>query len=57
MDLLTEKVTRFEVIDHRHIDNNKNGRVYVAKWFIDVELILQDDYTTLKVFISDKTDD
>lgn len=46
---LTEDVTRVEVIDH----TAGEGRVYV-KWDedIQVELSLQDDGRTLKVFIS-----
>ena len=46
----TEKVTRFEVIDHT---KDMLGRVYV-KNNTEVELSFQDDGKTLKVFITDK---
>ena len=45
----TEKVTRFEVIDHT---KDGQGRILVEKG-IKVELSLQDDGKTLKVFLSD----
>lgn len=54
MDLLTERVTRVEVIDSREW---WKGRIHIAEWLIDVELSLQDDYRTLKFFISDKNND
>jgi len=41
--MVMEKVTRFEVID-------ENGRAY-TRWGVDVELGVQDDGKTLKVFI------
>ena len=40
-----EDITRFEVID-------KNGRVYVNKDFKKLEMSLQDDDRTLKVFLN-----
>jgi len=45
-----EDVTRFEVIDHTE---SGKGRVLV-KHDIKVELSLQDDGKTLKVFLTDK---
>tara|TARA_R110002110_G_scaffold96968_1_gene249401 strand:+ start:17 stop:172 length:156 start_codon:yes stop_codon:yes gene_type:complete len=45
----TKKVTRFEVIDHT---NRGEGRVLV-EYGVNVELQLQDDGKTLKVFLSD----
>lgn len=46
----TSKVTRFEVINHY----NDNGGRELVKWHSDlkVELSLQDDGQTLKVFLS-----
>lgn len=44
-----DKVTRFEVIDHRE---KGEGRVFVA-YKIKVELMYQDDGRTLKVRITD----
>lgn len=41
-----DKVTRFEVIDN-------DGRVY-SKWDIQIDLSLQDDGRTLKVFVYSK---
>ena len=56
----TSKVTRVEIIDHTP-DTAENGdlnrgRVY-SKWQknIKVELMLQDDNRTLKVFITKKS--
>lgn len=46
----TEKVTRFEVIDHT---KEMLGRAYV-KYGVDIELSFQDDGKTLKVFVNDK---
>lgn len=50
----TEKVTRVEIIDHTLEIEDGGGRCYV-KWNqnIKVEVQLQDDDRTLKVFISD----
>lgn len=45
----TDSVTRFEVIDHT---KNGAGRV-VVKYDVAVELSLQDDNRTLKVFLTD----
>lgn len=48
----TEKVTRIEVIDHQ--SEPMIGRTY-TKWNCEkVELSLQDDEKTLKIFISKK---
>jgi hypothetical protein len=48
----TEKVTRIEVIDHQ--SEPMIGRAY-TKWNCEkVELSLQDDERTLKIFISSK---
>lgn len=46
----TTKVTRFEVIDHT---TGGEGRAYV-KYDVSVELSLQDQSRTLKVFVSDR---
>ena len=46
----TDKVTRFEVIDHTE---GGRGRFY-TKHNIKVDLSFQDDSKTLKVFVSDK---
>ena len=43
----TDKVTRVEVID-------SNGRSYTNYKVIGVELMLQDDARTLKIFLSDE---
>lgn len=59
----TSKVSRVEVIDHRTLGEGDNpltvqrGRVYVARATnaiddLQVELSLQDDGRTLKVFVS-----
>lgn len=45
----TYKVTRFEVIDHTKAGE---GRILVKRG-IKVELVLQDDDRTLKVFLTD----
>ena len=50
LDMLTSMVTRFEVIDH---SSKKRGR-YVVERGIKVELSLQDDKRTLKVFLTDQ---
>jgi len=49
----TEKVNRVEIIDHTKSYEEGGGRAYV-KWEegIKVEVMLQDDERTLKVFIS-----
>jgi hypothetical protein len=46
----TESVTRFEVIDHT---SKKRGRI-VVEYNVNVELSLQDENRTLKVFLTDK---
>lgn len=48
----TNKVTRFEVIDHTA---GGEGRAYV-KHDVSVELSYQDDGRTLKVFVGDRKD-
>ncbi len=45
----TDKVTRFEVVDHT--TPNCKGRVYTAH-NVKVELSYQDDGQTLKVFVT-----
>ena len=52
MTLDTSKVTRFEVINHA-TGKGVIGRIVVER-NIGVELSLQDDGRTLKVFLSDK---
>lgn len=56
LDMMMSKLHRLEVIDHRiqALKAWTHGRVYWAEWMIKVELSLQDDYQTLKIFISDK---
>lgn len=51
----TEKVCRLEIIDHTKPIEEGGGRAYV-KWDknIKVEVYLQDDDRTLKVFVSNK---
>ena len=46
----TEKVTRFEVIDHT---SELKGRILV-KYGVKVEISIQDDGRTMKVFLTDK---
>lgn len=50
LEMLMSKVTRFEVIDHT---NKKGGRIIVERG-VKVELSLQDDNRTLKVFLTDQ---
>lgn len=50
-DMKTAKVTRFEVIDHR---TNGTGRAFTA-YDCSIQLSLQDDGRTLKVFVDDPT--
>ena len=50
LDITTKSVTRFEVIDHT---SKKRGRV-VVEYNVNVELSLQDENRTLKVFLTDK---
>lgn len=47
----TSKVTRFEVIDHRVSFEEGGGRV-LSERDVKVELSLQDDDRTLKVFLT-----
>lgn len=49
------KITRFEVIDHTKmaIKNDAFGRI-LTKYGISLELSVQDEGRTLKVFLSDK---
>lgn len=50
----TSKVTRFEVINNRtENDESDRGRVMVEH-NLSLELSLQDDGRTLKVFLNDK---
>ena len=46
----TEKITRFEVIDHT---SELQGRILV-KYGVKVEISIQDDGRTIKVFLTDK---
>ena len=46
----TDKVTRVEVIDHSKSARNF-GRAFVKQDCLEVEVELQDDNRTLKVFI------
>lgn len=46
----TEKITRFEVIDHT---SEFQGRILV-KCGVRVEISIQDDGRTMKVFLTDK---
>lgn len=46
----TEKITRFEVIDHT---SEFQGRILV-KYGVRVEISIQDDGRTMKVFLTDK---
>ncbi len=50
-EVKTDKVTRFEVIDHTLPIQHGGGRVLV-KYDVKVELSLQDDERTLKVFLT-----
>jgi hypothetical protein len=50
LDITTKSVTRFEVIDHT---KKKQGRI-VVEYNVNVELSLQDENRTLKVFLTDK---
>ena len=45
-----KKVNRFEVIDHTW---EKEGRI-VVKYGVDVEVSIQDDGKTMKIFLTDK---
>jgi hypothetical protein len=50
LDIVTKEITRFEVIDHT---KKKQGRI-VVEYNVNVELSLQDENRTLKVFLTDK---
>jgi hypothetical protein len=50
MDMMTKSITRFEVIDH----TSKQGGRIVVEYNVKVELSLQDDCKTLKVFLTDQ---
>lgn len=50
MTVETEKITRFEVIDHT---SELQGRILV-KYGVKVEISIQDDGRTMKVFLTDK---
>lgn len=52
IDMITKSITRFEVIDHT-AKNEKRGRI-VVEYNVNVELSLQDESRTLKVFLTDK---
>lgn len=41
-------ISRLEIIDHTP---NGEGRAYIKRGYLDVELELQDEDTTLKIFI------
>jgi hypothetical protein len=45
----TNKVTRFEVIDHT---SKKRGRI-IVEYGVNVEISIQDDGQTMKVFLTD----
>lgn len=52
MTVETEKITRFEVIDHT---SELQGRILV-KYGVKVEISIQDDGKTMKIFLTDNTD-
>ena len=52
LDITTKQITRFEVIDHT---KKKGGRI-VVEYNVNVELSLQDENRTLKVFLTDKNE-
>ncbi len=49
LGIILQNVHRFEVIDH---SGDKPGRV-ITKYNIKVEMSLQDDNQTLKIFLTD----
>ena len=51
MTVETEKITRFEVIDHT---SELQGRILV-KYGVKVEISIQDNGRTMKVFLTDNT--
>ena len=48
-----KKVNRFEVIDHT---NKKGGRI-VVMYDVDVDVSIQDEGETMKIFLTDKNHD
>ena len=46
-----DKVTRFEVIDHTR---KQRGRI-VVEYGVNIEISIQDDGKTMKVFLTDKS--
>jgi hypothetical protein len=50
LEFLLKDVTRFEVIDH---SKKMRGR-YVVEYGIKVEVSIQDDGRTMKVFLNDQ---
>ena len=53
----TSKITRFEVIDHTSSWPEFNGSRYTRGWPLNdivIELSIQDDGRTLKVFVKDR---
>ncbi len=54
---MNDNITRFEVIDHREGgDLNNRGRVFVTgiQPNLKVEVSIQDEGRTMKVFLSDR---
>ena len=50
----TSAVTRFEVIDHtKPLEGDAPGRI-IVRYHVNVDLELQDDGSTLKVFLYDE---
>ena len=50
IEIILEKVNRFEVIDH---SGDKPGRVLVKRG-VNIEMFIQDDGKTLKIFLTDE---
>ena len=48
-----KKVNRFEVIEHK---NKKGGRI-VVMYDVDVDVSIQDEGKTMKIFLTDKNHD
>lgn len=46
------KITRVELIQHGHPDERNNGRMYVGYEVESIELSVQDDGKTVKVFVN-----
>ena len=51
LNSITKDVTRFEVIDHTF---RMRGR-YVVEYGVSVEVSIQDDGKTMKIFLNEKT--